>query len=204
METLEVKTYLTFVPKNENIFSKSQCEDEHPASTVSFKSLPDSWQKQVQSHFLSHPTTINYENCFILFFFQSLKDPKRIVASHTHCYKNNQEAAGAMKIDMLMLLYFKVCGLFPSPWYAAGRGNTQQTRLKQKSISQVPSKKNYTRDNRGKESTIYKELDRKFKIKVYSKGSDYTDCNPKAKKTKRKPTKKEMFPLAQMKLYLNH
>lgn len=61
------KTYLSL--KKKPFLSASQCEDGRPASTVSSQSLPDSRQKQVQSHFLSHSSTINYENSFIPFFF---------------------------------------------------------------------------------------------------------------------------------------
>lgn len=106
-----------------------------------------------------------------------MKDPKAS-SHHTHSYKNNQEAAGAMKIDMLMLLYLRVVDI-PTVLIRSWSWEYSKDEAKAEEHLRSPLGRNYTQGKRGKESKIYKALDRKFKMKVYSKGSDYTDCNPK-------------------------
>lgn len=93
-----------------------------------------------------------------------------------------------MKIDMLMLLYLRFVD-FPIVLIRSWSWEYSKDKAKAEEHLRSPLERNYTRDNRGKESKIYKELDRKFKIKVYSKGFDYTDYNPKGRK--REKTNKE-------------
>lgn len=145
METLEVKL-LSLVPRNKkkkkaSFFPpKSQCEHEHPASTVSFKGLTNSWQKQVQRHF---PQSSQYNQLwkqFYSFFFSpSFKDPKHIVASYTFLQKQSR-GSWCHENWYADVVEFKVCVLSHRPDKQLGRGNTQKVTLKKKSVLEVPSK----------------------------------------------------------------
>lgn len=85
-----------------------------------------------------------------------------------------------MEIDMLMLLYLRFAD-FPIGLIRSWSWEYSKDEAKAEEHLQSPLERNHTGDNREEKKNIYKELDRKFKIKVYS---DYTDCNPEGGKSK--------------------